>query len=114
MRELLARGGAYKNATRLFVASLNGNPALKKQVVDVYTACLKEVWEVLIAFAVLAVLIAVLLTEVELRKELQTEFGLKVEPDLPDVEEHTETEEKLVVRTKPLLRPDAPEDEIIG
>jgi hypothetical protein len=57
-----------------------------------------EVWQFLIAFAVLAVPIAALLKEVELRKELKTEFGLKVESYSPDIEEHTKTEEKAVDR----------------
>jgi hypothetical protein len=68
----------------------------------------------LIAFAVLAVPIAILLNEIELRKESKTEFGLKVEPDSLDVEEHTEIEEEAVVRMKPMLRHDAPEDKILS
>jgi hypothetical protein len=78
----------------------------------VYTACLKEVWQVLIAFAVLAVPVSVLLKEVELRKELETEFSMKAESYSRHIEEHTETGEKAVDRMKPLLRPDAPGDEI--
>ena len=83
IRELLAHGGAYEHATRAFITSLDGNPELKRQVVDIYTACLKEVWQVLIAFAVVAIPIAIFIKEVELRTELKTEFGLKVNEDDP-------------------------------
>jgi hypothetical protein len=77
-----------------------------------HNACLKEVSQLLIAFAVLAVPIAILLKEGEPRMKLKTEFGLKVESDSRDIEEHTETGEKAVDRMKPLLKHDAPEDEI--
>lgn len=78
-RQLLARGGAYQHATKAFITSFNNNAALKKETTDVYTACIQLVWQVLIAFAVVAVPIALCIKEVELRKELLTEFGLKGE-----------------------------------
>jgi hypothetical protein len=77
-----------------------------------YTACLEEVWQVLIAFAVLAMPVSVLLKEVELREELKTEFGLKVESDSRNIEEHTETGEKAIDRMKPFLKPDDARDKI--
>ncbi|KAG8167432.1 hypothetical protein KVR01_003121 [Diaporthe batatas] len=80
-RELLQRGGAYEHATVNFMKAFNETPELKKELVDVYTAGIKEVWQVLIAFCVISVPIACVLHEVPLRKELVTEFGLKDEDE---------------------------------
>lgn len=78
VQALLARGGAYEHATRVFISSLDSTPVLQKQVLAVYTACLKEVWQVLIAFCIVTLPIALFIKEVELRQQLETEFGLDV------------------------------------
>ncbi|OJD32107.1 major facilitator superfamily protein [Diplodia corticola] len=80
-RDVLARGGAYEHATRVFIKSFDGNPELKRELLDIYTAGIQEVWQVLIAFTLVAVPIAVFIKEVPLRKELVTEYGLKEDED---------------------------------
>lgn len=73
-REIMKRGGAYQHATADFMSSFNGT--LKQELVHVYTEGIKESWQVLIAFAVVAVPIALFIREIPLRQELVTEFGL--------------------------------------
>ncbi|GKZ85569.1 hypothetical protein AnigIFM56816_011537 [Aspergillus niger] len=75
-RNLLARGGAYEHATKLFIEAFDNNPALQHEILDVYQSCLKLVWQVLLAFSLAAFPLAVCIPQVELRKELVTEFGL--------------------------------------
>ncbi|KAJ5712381.1 hypothetical protein N7493_008849 [Penicillium malachiteum] len=77
VRELLKRGGAYEHATAAFMKSFNDDPTTKQELMEVYTVGLKEVWQVLIAFTVIAVPLAIVIKEVALRKELVTEYGLK-------------------------------------
>ncbi|KUL89306.1 hypothetical protein ZTR_03637 [Talaromyces verruculosus] len=50
--------------------------AVKQELIDIYTKGVKEVWQVLTSFAVIAVPIAVVIKEAPLRTELVTEFGL--------------------------------------
>ncbi|KAI3400339.1 hypothetical protein diail_3356 [Diaporthe ilicicola] len=85
VRGLLARGGAYEHAIRVFITQFDSQPVLKQQILGVYTEALKRVWIVLIPFAVLPIFIAICMKEVALRKELNTDFGLKVKPkdDVP-------------------------------
>ena len=59
-----------------FVSTLYVQPAVKQELIDIYMKGLKEVWQVLISFAVIAVPIAVVIKEAPLRTELFTEFGL--------------------------------------
>ncbi|KAJ5718611.1 hypothetical protein N7488_004257 [Penicillium malachiteum] len=77
VRELLKHGGAYEHATAAFMKSFNDDPTTKQELMGVYTAGLKEVWQVLIAFTVIAVPLAIVIKEVALRNELVTEYGLK-------------------------------------
>ena len=86
MRALLSSGGAYEHATAKFIQSFNENPQLKAQIVTVYTEALKRVWQVLIAFTLAGIPLALAIKEIELRKTLQTEFGLKDEPKKGDIE----------------------------
>ncbi|KAG9239335.1 major facilitator superfamily domain-containing protein [Amylocarpus encephaloides] len=84
IRQLLANGGAYEHATKVFITALNSEPILKQQVVTVYTECLQRVWQILIAFAVVCVPMAVVLKEVVLRKGLKTEYGLETKEKGPE------------------------------
>ncbi|KAI8263458.1 Efflux pump FUS6 [Colletotrichum sp. SAR 10_77] len=77
VRELLAHGGAYEHAIRLFIKQFDAQPVLKEQIIHVYTEALKRVWIVLIPFAVVPIVLALCIKEVELRQELKTDFGLK-------------------------------------
>ncbi|KAJ6025039.1 hypothetical protein N7540_005836 [Penicillium herquei] len=85
VRELLKRGGAYEHATASFMRSFNNDPTTKQELIEVYTAGLKEVWQVLIAFTVIAVPLAIVIKEVALRQELVTEYGLKGEDEKDNV-----------------------------
>lgn len=76
IRELLRRGGAYERATAIFMTSFDDAPALKQELVDLYTAGIQQSWQILIAFTVVAVPIACFIPEIPLRKELVTDFGL--------------------------------------
>lgn len=73
VRQRLSDGGAYEHASGAFIRSLEGE--VKSQVIDAYVASLKLIWQVGIAFAVLAFVASVLIREVRLREELETEFG---------------------------------------
>ncbi|KAI8237651.1 Efflux pump FUS6 [Colletotrichum sp. SAR 10_96] len=77
VRDLLAHGGAYEHAIRLFIKQFDAQPVLKEQIIHVYTEALKRVWIVLIPFAVVPIGLALCIKEVELRQELKTDFGLK-------------------------------------
>ncbi|KAJ5093510.1 hypothetical protein N7456_009371 [Penicillium angulare] len=77
VRELLKHGGAYEHATASFMKSFDSDLATKNELIEIYTAGLKQAWQVLIAFTVIAVPLALLIKEIPLRKELVTEFGLK-------------------------------------
>jgi hypothetical protein len=74
-RALLGGGNAYSHASREFVNSFGSE--VKDQIISVYSDSLKLVWEVAIAFAGLAFLLVFIEKEIKLRKELDTEFGLK-------------------------------------
>lgn len=76
LRARLADGGAYALASREFMRSLDGNPGLKEAVVGVYVDALQRAWQVAIAFCVLGFLVAMVVEEIPLRRELQTEFGI--------------------------------------
>ncbi|KAK2009457.1 MFS general substrate transporter [Colletotrichum eremochloae] len=81
VRDLLARGGAYEHAIRLFIKQFDTQPVLKEQIIHVYTEALQRVWVVLIPFAVVPIGLALCMKEVELRQELKTDFGLKETPE---------------------------------
>lgn len=72
----LVGGKAYEHATKTFLNSLPST-SIRKEVIRVFTDSLKQVWYVGIAFAGLAFLLAFLEKEIEMRKELETEYGLK-------------------------------------
>ncbi|TVY86804.1 Efflux pump [Lachnellula willkommii] len=76
-RVALEKGRAYELATKAFISTLDGDPQVKEQVVDVYTKSLKLTWQVAIALACFGFLLVFLQREVRLRTELETEFGLE-------------------------------------
>lgn len=83
-------GGAYQEATRAFLNTLSAET--RTQVVSVQSKALQRSWQVVIAFAGLGFLGALVLREVPMRTELETEFGM-VE-DEKSVVEATEKGEK--------------------
>ncbi|KAI1776653.1 multidrug resistance protein Fnx1 [Hypoxylon cercidicola] len=76
LRARLADGGAYSLASREFLQSFNSEPELKAAVVGIYVDSLKLTWQVALAFCLLGFLIPVIIKEIPLRKELNTEFGI--------------------------------------
>ena len=96
IRGLLVNGHAYEHATKSFVSSLP--EPVRTQVVSVFSDSLKLTWYVGIAFAGLAVPLVFLEKRIELRKELDTEFGIteKKKKEVGDevVEKKASAEEK--------------------
>ncbi|KAI1401836.1 putative multidrug resistance protein fnx1 [Hypoxylon fuscum] len=77
VRNLLANGGAYGLASGDFIASFNSDPPLKAQVKGIYVDSLQLCWQVGIGFSLLGFLIALVIKEVPMRTELETEFGME-------------------------------------
>ncbi|KAF2468729.1 MFS general substrate transporter [Lindgomyces ingoldianus] len=75
VRALLVGGGGYEHATKAFVGSLKG--IVREEVVGVYTDTLKLIWQVAIGIAGFGVLLVGLEKQIELQKELESEFGVK-------------------------------------
>lgn len=88
IRGLLSFGGAYQHATANFIKSFNDDPELKATLVRIYTQALKRVWQVLIAFTLIGVPLALIIKEIELRTTLDTDYGLKDKPKRADSESH--------------------------
>jgi hypothetical protein len=74
-RALVVAGRAYENTSRDFVQSFP-SPA-REQIVAVFSAALRMVWHVAIAFACLAFVLSLFEEEIKLRDELDTEFGME-------------------------------------
>lgn len=84
VRDTLSGGHAYQHATKAFVTSLPTANGLRGQVIGVFSDSLKQVWQVGIAFVGFGFLLIFLEEKVELRKELDTKFGLR-EKKIPKV-----------------------------
>ena len=83
--ELLTGGRAYQYATAAFVDSIE-DVNTRAEVVEVFSGALQVVWLIGIAFAGIGFLLVFVEKEIELRKELNTEFGMeerKKDDDLP-------------------------------
>ncbi|KAI9655969.1 MAG: hypothetical protein M1821_005030 [Bathelium mastoideum] len=76
VQRLLVNGGAYARASKDFIHSFDAVPALKTEVISVYTSGLRLTWRVGIGFSVLAFLTVFALKEVPMREHLETDFGL--------------------------------------
>ncbi|KAI1171152.1 major facilitator superfamily domain-containing protein [Nemania sp. FL0916] len=89
-------GRAYQGATSQFLNALS--PETRAEVVAVQSSALRRSWQVGIAFGALGFIAAVLLKEMALRKELDTEFGImeRAEPSIEGVET---TGEKVLAAT---------------
>ncbi|KAK1703999.1 major facilitator superfamily domain-containing protein [Colletotrichum lupini] len=74
-RGILQHGNAYASATKAFVESFD--EPTRSQIIDLFTEAMRKVFLIAIAFGGLAFLLSFLEREVELRKELETEFGLE-------------------------------------
>ena len=101
VRSLLVNGGAYGYASGAFIKALPHDT--RAQVLSVYTAALKAVWEAAIAFALLGFLAVFVAKDVTLRTELETEFGLdsgEKTGDSNNTEESGKVEEEAKINQK--------------
>jgi hypothetical protein len=83
--ELLTGGHAYQYATAAFVNGIE-DATTRAEVVEVFSGALRMVWLIGIAFAGIGFLLVFVEKEIELRNELNTEFGMeerKKNDDLP-------------------------------
>ncbi|RWA08692.1 hypothetical protein EKO27_g6424 [Xylaria grammica] len=78
VRAQLANGGAYEFAAHGSIQALP--PAVQQQVVRLYTHAFRTTWLAALAFALLGFLLVFLEKHVELRSELDTEFGMESQP----------------------------------
>ena len=84
----LVDGAAYGLASGGFVKQL---PTVRKnEVIDVYVLALQRVWQVTIAFSSLGFFLVSVERHVELRKELNTEYGLEERKASPSLEANSE------------------------
>lgn len=86
VRVLLVNGGAYEHATSAFVASFKENPELHRLVLDLYASSLRVVWLALVGFSGLGFLLCFFIKPLELRTELNTEYGLEAKDDAAEPE----------------------------
>jgi EmrB/QacA subfamily drug resistance transporter len=75
VRDLLKNGAAYGYASGGYIKNLPN--ATRHEVIQVYVRALRAVWLAAMAFAVFSFLLVFLEKHVELRQELNTEFGLE-------------------------------------
>jgi MFS family permease len=74
-RKELANGQAYEHASATFISKFDGK--VREQILGAFTASFKLVWIIFLALAVLGLLATFLERQVRLRRDLDSEFGLK-------------------------------------
>ncbi|OTA81103.1 hypothetical protein M434DRAFT_380530 [Hypoxylon sp. CO27-5] len=77
LQNMLTNGGAYGLASGRFISSFNSNPFLKAQVKSIYIDSLRLCWQVGIGFSLLGFFAALVVKEIPMRTELETEFGIE-------------------------------------
>lgn len=75
VRKSLVNGNAYGAAASATMKALTG--VVRDQVLEVYRLALKTVWEVAMAFALVGFVACFAMRHIELRTEVETEFGLE-------------------------------------
>lgn len=75
VRRALSHGQAFQHATSEFMGSLS--QVTRDEVRGLFDGALRNVWKVSVAMSLLALLLVLLETEVPLRQELETEYGLE-------------------------------------
>lgn len=81
IRNSLSNGAAYEHGTAKFINAIE-NTDVQSSVVEVYTAGLKLVWQVGIGFAGLGLIFALLVKEIPMLQQLETnEFGYEGKKD---------------------------------
>lgn len=73
----LRDGGAYESATPAFLNTLAQMPRTLDAVLSIYDDALRLVWQVGLGFAGFAFLLTLLLKQMNLRTEIETDFGLE-------------------------------------
>ncbi|KAI9645558.1 hypothetical protein NHQ30_006300 [Ciborinia camelliae] len=86
LQRVFTLGGAYEHASKAFILSLPENSQV--QVVKLFVASLKLVWEVGSAFAIFGFLASFFIQDIELRTDLETEFGYREETEATRVEKN--------------------------
>lgn len=93
LRGLLENGAAYGYASGGFMATLE--PKDREQVVRVFTKAMEAVWQAAAAFAALGFWGVWVEKHVELRTELQTEYGIDEKKKVKDIENQVGKDESL-------------------
>ena len=88
--KLLTGGRAYQYATAAFVNSIE-DVNTRAEVVEVFSGALQVVWLIGIAFAGIGFLLVFVEKEIELRKELNTEFGMEERKKNDDIPTRSES-----------------------
>ncbi|KAK7738411.1 hypothetical protein SLS53_006226 [Cytospora paraplurivora] len=73
LRGILAGQGAYTHASRSFLLSLSHES--REQVMPIYEASLRRVWQVAVVFGGVPFLAVFAMQSIDMRTELKTEFG---------------------------------------
>ncbi|RYP91128.1 hypothetical protein DL770_002751 [Monosporascus sp. CRB-9-2] len=89
-REMLARGGAYQDASAGFIQQFS--LPVQGEIRAAYREALRRVFIIGVVFSGLATLLVLLELEVPLRQELDTQYGLKEENARTDPTPQTKTE----------------------
>ncbi|KAL7942077.1 MFS general substrate transporter [Trichoderma barbatum] len=89
----LSGDSAYQHATGAFLSSIE-DPTLRAEVVQVFTGAMRTVWLVGIAFAALGFLVSFIAKEIQLREELNNNFGVEDKKDVT-ISPTTDTEAAL-------------------
>jgi MFS family permease len=79
VREVFSNGNAYEHGNKAFITSLDSTS--QRQVIHVFVQSLKIVWIVGMILCVINFLLVFLEKSIELRKDLDSKFGLEDRPD---------------------------------
>jgi MFS family permease len=83
VRATIENGNAFSGGAADLIPKLNG--VVKEQVVHLYTIALRNVWYTALGFSLLGFLFVFCEKSIQLRDELETEFGLEERTSKPDV-----------------------------
>lgn len=78
IRRILDNGHAYQQAASDDL--VHASPAVKKQVVDMFQKALRDVWIMFTILAIVAFALTFFERQLEMRKNLDTKFGLRQKP----------------------------------
>ncbi|KAK3936211.1 major facilitator superfamily domain-containing protein [Diplogelasinospora grovesii] len=78
-RDQLSNGQAYERASAVFVAGFD--PAVKEEIINAFSESLKGPWIIFLVLSLVGLLATLLERQVKLRKDLDSDFGLKPKSD---------------------------------